>query len=109
MIRIPNSGKASMEQIVRNKAKEQISKLVFQENKARQIFQKTSISCPLIHTFQGLRNIHFLENLTSFVTDEIQESKEIIKSKRTALWKSQLEIQVGNLTIWVGSTEMEKL
>ena len=85
MIRIPNSGKASMEQIVRNKAKEQISKLVFQENKARQIFRKTSISCPLTHTFQGLRNIHLLGNLTSFVTDEIQESKEIIKSKRIAL------------------------
>ena len=85
MTRVPNSGKASMEQIVGNKAKEQISKLVFQENKARQIFRKTSISCPLIRTFQGLRNIHFLQNLTSFVTDEIQELKEITKSKRTGL------------------------
>ena len=34
--------------IVGNKAKEQISKRVFQESKARQIFWKTNISYPLI-------------------------------------------------------------
>ena len=33
-----------------NKAKEQISKQVFQENKAREIFRKTNISYPLIRT-----------------------------------------------------------
>ena len=33
--------------IVGNKAEGQISKRVFQENKARQIFRKTNISCPL--------------------------------------------------------------
>ena len=37
-------------QIVGNKAKERNSKPVFQENKARQIFQKTNISYPLIRT-----------------------------------------------------------
>ena len=36
--------------IVGNKAKELISKRVFQENKVCQIFQKTNISCPLIRT-----------------------------------------------------------
>ena len=38
------------EEIIRqkvNKAKGRISKWVFQENKARQIFRKTNISCPL--------------------------------------------------------------
>ena len=84
MTRVPNTGKASMEQIVGKRQKSK-SQNWFQENKARQIFRKTSISCPLIHTFQGLRNIHFLQNLTSFVTDEIQELKEITKSKRTGL------------------------
>ena len=35
---------------VRNKAKGRISKQVFQENKARQIFRKTNTSYPLIRT-----------------------------------------------------------
>ena len=35
---------------VGDKAKGRISKRVFQENKARQIFQKTNISYPLIRT-----------------------------------------------------------
>ena len=43
---------------------------MFQENKARQIFQKTNISYPLIRTrtcvYQGLRNVRFSENLTCF-------------------------------------------
>ena len=54
-----------------NKAKERISKRVFQENKARQIFRKTNISYPLICTrtcaYQGVRNVCFSENLTCFV------------------------------------------
>ena len=37
-------------QIIGNKAKGRISKRVFQENKARQIFRKTNISYPLIRT-----------------------------------------------------------
>ena len=37
--------------LVDNKAKWRISKRVFQENKARQIFRKTNISYPLIHCF----------------------------------------------------------
>ena len=35
---------------VGNEAEGRISKRVFQENKARQIFRKTNISCPLIRT-----------------------------------------------------------
>ena len=42
-----------------------VSKRVFQENKARQIFYKTNISYPLIRTrvCQGVRNVCFSENL----------------------------------------------
>ena len=36
--------------IIGNKAKGRISKRVFQENKARQVFRKTNISYPLIRT-----------------------------------------------------------
>ena len=58
-------------QFVGNKAKVRISKQMFQENKARQIFQKTIISYPLIGkrtcAYQGLRNEPFLENLAPFV------------------------------------------
>ena len=46
---------------VGNKAKGRISKRVFQDNKARQIFRKTNISYPLVRTFtcayQGVRNV----------------------------------------------------
>ena len=49
--------------IVGNKAKGRISKRVFRENKARQIFRKTNISYPLIRTrtcaYQGVRNVCF--------------------------------------------------
>ena len=38
-------------QFVGNKAKGRISKRVFQENKTRQIFQKTTISYPLTHAY----------------------------------------------------------
>ena len=48
-----------------------ISKRVFQEKKARQIFRKTNISYPLIRTrtcaHQRLRNCGFSENLACFV------------------------------------------
>ena len=69
--------------IVGNKAKEQISKRVFQESKARQIFWKTNISYTLIAphphprvtpwTFltpsflSRVRNVRFTENLARFV------------------------------------------
>ena len=50
--------------IVSNKAKGRISKLVLQENKARQIFQKRNISYPLMGTrtcaHQEVRNVCFL-------------------------------------------------
>ena len=48
--------------IVANKAKGQISKRVFQENKACQIFRKTNISA-----YQGVKNVRFPENLVCFV------------------------------------------
>ena len=57
--------------LVGNKAKGRISKQVFQENKARQIFRKTNISYLLIRTrtcaYQGVRNVRFSENLVCFV------------------------------------------
>ena len=44
---------------------------VSKKNKARQIFQKTNISYPLIRTstcaYQGVRNVRFSENLTCLV------------------------------------------
>ena len=44
---------------------------MFQENKARRIFRKTSVSYPLIHArtcaYQGIRNVRFSENMTCFV------------------------------------------
>ena len=52
---------------VGNKAKGQILKRVFQENKPRQIFRKTNISYPLVRArmwaYQGVRNVRFSENL----------------------------------------------
>ena len=58
-------------QVVGNKAKGQISKWVFQENKAHQVFRKTNIFYPLIPTdtsaYQGVRNVRFLENLVCFL------------------------------------------
>ena len=54
-----------------NKAKGRISKRLFQESKARQIFRKTNISYPLIRTrtcvYQGVRNVRLSENLVCFV------------------------------------------
>ena len=53
--------------LVRTKAKGRISKRVFQENKARQIFLKTNIYYPLISTrmgaYQGVRKVRFSGNL----------------------------------------------
>ena len=47
-------------EFVGNKAKGQISKRVFYENKARQILKKTNIFC----AYQGVKNVRFQENLT---------------------------------------------
>ena len=85
---------------VGNKAKGQISKQVFQENDARQIFRKTDIPYPMIRTcaYQGVRNFHFSENLTSFVflkhlfwdlpfcliTDDLLQCLSVFCSKCTA-------------------------
>ena len=58
-----------MVHFVGNKAKRRISKRVFQENKARQIFGKMNISYPLIRmcAYQGVKSVHFSENLECFV------------------------------------------
>ena len=48
-------------QVVGSKAKGRISKRVFQENKARQIFRKTSISYPRTCACRGVRNVCFLK------------------------------------------------
>ena len=50
--------------MVGNKTKGRISKQVFQENQARQIFRKTNISYPLIHL--GVRNVRFSEIWRAF-------------------------------------------
>ena len=56
---------------VGDKANGWFSKRVFQENKARQIFQKMNISYPLIRTrtcaYQGVRTVCFSGNLACFV------------------------------------------
>ena len=57
--------KNSKAKIVANTAKGRISKWVLQENKARQIFWKTNISCLLVHT--GGKKCYFSENLAHFV------------------------------------------
>ena len=58
------------EYFVDNNLKEQISKRMLQENKARQISRKMIISYPLICTrlcaYQGVRYVCFPENLTCF-------------------------------------------
>ena len=43
------------------------------------------------------------------IAEQILASEEINKSKRAGLWESQSGIQVGKLTIWVRSFEIEKL
>ena len=53
------------------KQKDESQKGLFQENKARQIFRKTNIFYALIRTrtcvYQGVRNVHFPENLVCFI------------------------------------------
>ena len=55
---------------VGNKAKRRISTRVFQETKAHQIFRKINTYYPLIRrricAYQGVRNVHFSENLVCF-------------------------------------------
>ena len=43
------------------------------------------------------------------IVEHMLTSEEINKSKRAGLWESQSGIQVGKLTIWVKSFEIEKL
>ena len=64
-----NRSTAKYSHYLSNKAKGRISKGMFQENKARQIFRKMNISYPLIRTrtYQGVRSVRFSENLAWFV------------------------------------------
>ena len=43
------------------------------------------------------------------IVEKILASEEINKSKRTGLAKSQSDMQIGKLAIWVRSFEIEKL
>ena len=43
------------------------------------------------------------------IVEQILASEERNESKKAGLWESQLGIQVGKLTIWVKSFEIEKL
>ena len=67
-----NCASVTWEQFVGNKAKGQISKWVFQENKVRHSFRKTIISYPLICTrtcaYQGVRNVKIWRALFSWNT-----------------------------------------
>ena len=66
-----NKKKCYKNNTIGNKAKGRISKQVFQEKKARQIFRKTNILYPLIRTrtcaYQGVQNVRFSENLACFL------------------------------------------
>ena len=41
--------------------------------------------------------------------EQILASEERNQFKRTGMWESQFGIQLGKLTIWVGSVEIKKL
>ena len=69
--------------IVDNKVKGRILKPVFQENKARQIFRKTNISCSLICTAPTLYLIKTSENLI-LNTDKYERENFIFKLN---LWR----------------------
>ena len=43
------------------------------------------------------------------IVEQILASEDRNKSKRAGLWESQSGIQVGKLTIWVRSFEIEKV
>ena len=43
------------------------------------------------------------------IVEQIITSEKRNRSKRARLWKSQSEIQIGKLTIWVRSFEIQKL
>ena len=61
-LKVVNHG-GNLLEIIGNKAKGRISKRVFQENKARQLFRKNKRTC----AYQGVRNVRFSENLSCFV------------------------------------------
>ena len=48
-------------------------------------------------------------NEGNVIVEQIIVSVEIYESKRAGLWEPQSGIQVGKITIWVRSFEVEKL
>ena len=48
-------------------------------------------------------------NEGNVIVEQIIVSDEIYESKRAGLWEPQSGIQVGKITIWVRSFEVEKL
>ena len=77
-VRIVRHGQA---QLLGNKAKGRISKRVFQENKARQIFWKTNISYPLIRTPFALLPKNFICTTFSEGSDEFSVARKSPKRK----------------------------
>ena len=86
---------------VGNKAKGRISKRVFQENKARQIFRKENISYPLIRTrtllptnyLQDVMTRKYKKNINSFF-ENLPHEKLLLKI--LTLITSQIQF----ITIW---------
>ena len=76
-------------QNIGNKAKERISKRVFQENKARQIFEKTKISYPLIRTRKTPTLVFFCEFWKIFRTTFLQSTSRQLLLKKVAILKLQ--------------------
>ena len=71
---------------------------------------KRDISCELVGKSMETEKTTWSEfpNGGKAIVEQILASEEINKSKRAGLWESQSGIQVGKLTIWVRSFEIEK-
>ena len=71
---------------------------------------KRDISCELVGKSMETEKTTWSEfpNAGKAIVEQILVSEEINKSKRAGLWESQSGIQVGKLTIWVRSFEIEK-
>ena len=65
-----------MAQFVGNKAKGRISKRVFQENKACQIFRKTNISYPNTHTYVCWWEDETVDPYAQFWAEYVQREKQ---------------------------------
>ena len=76
-------------QNIGNKAKGRISKRVFQKNKARQIFEKTKISYPLIRTRKTPTLVFFCEFWKIFRTTFLQNTSRQLLLKKVPILKLQ--------------------